>query len=122
MNSKTPIRLGAQRALSLVSDQWFILIVHALMAGKLRYSELQRSIPDVSKKMLTQTLRRMERDGIVHRHVFPVVPPHTEYSLTELGDSLVPHLQSLCQWCNSHFDLVESHRKMFDEEQLTRKG
>jgi DNA-binding HxlR family transcriptional regulator len=114
MVPKTPPRLGAEKALSLVSDQWFILIVHALMPGKRRYTELQRAIPNVSKKMLTQTLRRMERDGLVSRTVFPVVPPHTEYELTELGTTLVPPLQALCRWGNENFALVERNRDAFD--------
>lgn len=102
--------LGAEQAISLVSDQWFILIVHALMSGRKRYAELQRAIPDVSKKMLTQTLRRMERDGLVERTVYPVVPPHTEYALTPLGETLVPPLQALCRWANEHFDEVLARR------------
>ena len=120
--NKMPIKklpqLGAERALSLVSDQWFILVVHALMSEKKRYSELQRSIPNVSKKMLTQTLRRMERDGMVTRTVYPVIPPHTEYQLTLLGESLVPALQELCRWSNRNFDQVEANRGAFDLRQV----
>ena len=115
MLPKSSTQLGAEKALSLVSDQWFILIVHALMGGKRRYAELQRAIPEVSKKMLTQTLRRMERDGLVCRTVFPVVPPHTEYELTELGATLVPTLQALCRWGNENFAAVEQNRAAFDQ-------
>jgi DNA-binding HxlR family transcriptional regulator len=107
------IKLGAEKALGVVSDQWFIVIVHALMPGKLRFSELHRAIPGVSKKVLTQTLRNMERDGFVSRTVYPVVPPHTEYQLTQLGESIVPPLQGLCRWANEHFHEVEEHRATF---------
>lgn len=109
------VQLGAERALSLVSDQWFIAVVHALMRGTLRFSELHRAIPGISKKVLTQTLRKMERDGFILRTVFPVVPPHTEYRLSDLGESIVPPLQGLCRWANEHFDEVEAHRQTFLE-------
>jgi DNA-binding HxlR family transcriptional regulator len=108
--------LGTERALSLVSNQWFIRIVHALMGGKLRYSELQRAIPSISKKVLTAALRRMEEDGIVSRTVYPVVPPHTEYELTPLGRSIVPPLQALCRWGQDHFAEVEAHRAKTNAE------
>ena len=65
--------------------------------------------------MLTQTLRRMERDGLVCRTVFPVIPPHTEYELTELGTTLVPPLQSLCRWGNENYETVEQNRTAFDQ-------
>lgn len=109
------IKLGAEKALGVVSNQWFIVIVHALMRGKLRFSELHRAIPGVSKKVLTQTLRNMERDGFVSRTVFPVVPPHTEYELTSLGESIVPPLQGLCRWANEHFHEVEANRAAVSE-------
>lgn len=74
MPTKTSPTLGAERALSLVSDQWFIAVMHALMSGRKRYAELRRMIPGVTQKMLTQTLRKMERDGLVQRTAYPVVP------------------------------------------------
>lgn len=116
MPKKKSPELGAEQALTLVTNQWFVLIVHALMLGKKRYSELSRVIPSVSKKMLTQTLRGMERDGLVKRTVMPVVPPHTEYELTPLGQTLVPPLQELCHWAGKHYGDVESHRRRFDRE------
>lgn len=121
MPKKKPPELGAEQALTLVTNQWFVLVIHALMKGKLRYAELQRAVPSVSKKMLTQTLRSMERDGILTRTVFPVVPPHTEYELSPLGLSLVPPLQLLCRWAGEHFVQVQEHRAEFDsraEKQL----
>ncbi len=116
MPKKKTAVLGAEQTLTLISNQWFILVVHALMGGKMRYAELQRAIPNISKKMLTQTLRSMERDGIVVRTVFPVVPPHTEYELTVLGASLVAPLQQLCRWSNEHFAEVEASRRKHDKQ------
>lgn len=117
--SPPTIKLGAEKALGVISDQWFIVIVHALMGGKHRFSELQRAIPRVSKKVLTQTLRNMERDGFIIRTVYPVVPPHTEYELSELGESIVPALQGLCRWANEHFDEVEAHRENHTHKSAT---
>lgn len=115
MPRKKPAALGAEQALTIITDQWFVLVTHALMKGdKKRYSELAREIPRISRKMLTQTLRGMERDGIVRRHVHPVVPPHTEYELTDLGISLVPPLQELCRWAGAHYQEVETIRAKYD--------
>lgn len=114
MSKENLLELGAEQALSLVTDQWFVRIVHALMGGKMRYSQLSRAIPSVSKKMLTQTLRRMERDGIVQRTSLPVVPPHTEYELTALGQTLVPPLQELCRWAGKNYSTVLAHREHYD--------
>lgn len=114
--SQEKTQLGAQKALAVVSDHWFVVVVHALMNGKQRFSGLQRAIPNVSKKVLTQTLRRMERDGFVRRTVFPVVPPHTEYELTNLGQSVVPPLQMLCRWALENFEKVEQHRIRYDDQ------
>lgn len=122
MPKRKPPMLGAEQTLTLISNQWFILIVHALMGGKRRYAELQRAIPSISKKMLTQTLRGMERDGIILRTVYPVVPPHTEYELTELGFSLVPPLQQLCRWSMEHFSEVEACRVAHDRQHAPMKN
>lgn len=116
---KTPI-LGAEQALSVINSQWFILIVHALQTGeRKRYSDLGRELPQISRKMLTQTLRTMERDGIVMRYLEPVVPPRTEYALTDLGKSLLGPLCSLCRWAQTNFSLVEKQRMSFNENVRT---
>lgn len=109
-------RLGAEKALSLVGDQWFIAIVHALMSSPRRFSELSRIIAPVSKKVLTETLRKMERDGFVRRTIYTVAPPHTEYELTDLGRSIVPPLQALCRWATEHYDEVEANRVAFEKQ------
>jgi DNA-binding HxlR family transcriptional regulator len=95
-------QLGAERAIALVSDQWFVSILQALMAGPLRFSELQRRLVGISKKVLAQTLRRMEADGFLAKRSYEGALPHTEYRLTELGESLVPPLQGLCRWAEEH--------------------
>ena len=87
-----------RRLLVLISDAWTPIVFHCLSDGKKRFSELQCQLPDISKKMLTQVLRRLERDGLVIRTVYPVVPPKTEYSLTEQGKKLHEPIAMLCQW------------------------
>lgn len=94
----------------MLSDTWTILVVYALGRGTMRHSELMKAIGGVSQKMLTQTLRRMERDGLVRRTVYPEVPPKVEYCLTALGDSLLVTLGSLCGWAEEHWDDVERAR------------
>jgi len=98
---------GSREVLDLVADKWSALILYALLTGPRRHAELMRAIGDISQKMLTQTLRALEADGLVHREVFPVVPPHVEYSLTELGRSLSPLLRELCRWSEAH--LLDIH-------------
>ncbi|HLK58380.1 MAG TPA: helix-turn-helix domain-containing protein [Chthonomonadaceae bacterium] len=111
-----PARLGAQLALELVSDKWTILIIHALKRGTKRYSELQREIEGVSQRMLIYTLRHMERDGLITRKVYPVVPPKTEYSLTPLGETLWEPLHNLCLWAEAHYDAVLEARRQSEAD------
>lgn len=116
MDEKQSDGLGARQALELVSDKWTILIIHALKRGTKRYSELQREIEGVSQRMLIFTLRNMERDGLITRKVFPVVPPKTEYTLTPLGESLWEPLHNLCLWAEAHFDQVLESRRGHEAE------
>ena len=85
-------------AISIVGGKWKPIILHMLGEGTMRFGELQRNIAPVSQKMLTQHLRELEADGIVHRQVYAQVPPRTEYSLTPRGLSLRPILQDLYDW------------------------
>lgn len=87
-----------QMTLDFISDKWKVLILRDLMEGTKRFSELKRSLAPVTQKMLTQQLREMEEDGLVHREVYPVVPPKVEYSLTPLGKSLKPVIDAMKQW------------------------
>ena len=85
-----------------ISSKWGVLVLVALADQTLRWSELRRVVQGVSEKMLAQTLQTLERDGLVHREALPVIPPHVEYSLTELGDSLVERLLPLMEWLLGH--------------------
>ena len=88
----------------LLGDKWTLSVLFVLSQGVRRYSELQRAIPGVSKKMLTQTLRSLESDGLVERTVYPVVPPRTEYKLTALGTRLFEPVAALGAWAGTHQD------------------
>ncbi len=101
---------GSRRVLDLVADKWTTLVIRALNGGPTRYGALQRTIGGVSQKMLTQTLRKLEAEGLVEREVHPVVPPKVVYSLTELGRTLIPPLKALCEWAEEHRDELEAAR------------
>lgn len=87
-----------ETTLTLISDKWKVLILRDLMPGTKRFGELKKSIGHVSQKVLTAQLRQMEASGLVTRTVFPEVPPHVEYTLTELGYSLKPILDTMREW------------------------
>ena len=97
-----------------VGDKWTILIVTGLLEGEKRFSDLNRNIPDISKRMLTQTLRRLERDGYVSRRVTPTVPARADYRLTELGESLCAMLEPLAHWALEHRTEVAKARALYD--------
>lgn len=96
--------------LDLIADKWTALVIHVLADGTHRFGELQRAIDGISQKMLTQTLRRLEHDGLVQRTVFPEVPPRTHYALTPLGKTLREPLQSLCAWAEKHLPAIATAR------------
>ncbi|MGN5379714.1 winged helix-turn-helix transcriptional regulator [Streptomyces lasalocidi] len=102
--------------LGRLSDKWVSLVVAALAPGPMRYSDLGRKIAGVSPKMLTQTLRTLERDGIVSRTVTPSVPVRVDYALTPLGSSLVGLLTAVKAWAETHFDDVRAARETYDTE------
>jgi DNA-binding HxlR family transcriptional regulator len=85
-------------AINRIGGKWKPVILHMLLDGKMRFGEIKRNIPPVSQKMLTQRLRELEADGIVHRKVYAEVPPRVEYSLTKRGETLKPILQDLYAW------------------------
>lgn len=91
-------RCGVEVTLNLIGGKWKGLILWHLCQKTLRFSQLQRRTHGITQKMLTQQLRELERDGLIHREVYPQVPPRVEYSLTTQGQSLSPLLQAMCQW------------------------
>src|SRR6266576_2585813 len=106
MDAQCPSRLVLDR----IADKWTALIIQILAKGTLRYATLQREIGGISQKMLTQTLRSLERDGLVKRTVHPVVPPKVEYSLTKLGRTLIEPLHALCRWSEKHLPELQANR------------
>lgn len=106
--------LQSRDAIELVSNKWRITILHLLTKRALRTNELQKAITDVSPKMLTQTLRGMERDGLLNRTVRPVAPAHVEYSLTKMGRSAITPLRGLCRWAERHVAQRDAARARFD--------
>lgn len=104
----------SRRLLDVIGDKWKPIVLIILGKGTKRYGELQRCLPDVSKKMLTQTLRALEGDGLLRRTVYAEVPPRVEYDLTPLGRSFLEPVMALCRWAASHtadLDNVRSCRK-----------
>lgn len=101
--------------LATLSDKWVTLVVSALADGSLRYSELARVVAGASQKMLTQTVRKLERDGFVSRLVTPEVPVRVDYSLTELGKELLPLQRSIKSWAEGHIEEVHTARRIYDQ-------
>jgi DNA-binding HxlR family transcriptional regulator len=97
-----PAACPSRVVLDHVTSKWGVLVLVALADQTLRWSQLRRAVQGVSEKMLAQTLRTLEADGLVHREAQPVIPPHVEYSLTELGESLVERLLPLMEWLLVH--------------------
>src|SRR6266436_2875846 len=98
----------SRRLFDLIGDKWTPIIVYILGQGTKRYGELQRHLPDVSKKMLTQTLRTLERDGLLNRKVYAEVPPRVEYNLTRSGRGFLERVTSLCAWAEAHESELET--------------
>ncbi len=97
-------------ALELIADKWAVIVIVALMGGTRRYGEVQRQVTGISQKMLTQTLRKLERDGLVRRTVYAVIPPKVEYALTPLGETLVDPLNAMCRWAEEYYPAVQATR------------
>ena len=107
-------RCPVRAVLDRLGDKWTTLIVITLSQRPHRFSEIRRAIPDISKRMLTQTLRDLERDGLASRQVFPTKPPAVEYTLTELGESLLQPLSELVSWAERSHSLINEARTAFD--------
>ena len=108
--------------LERVGDKWSLQVIFHLGAGPVRFTGLKRSIDGVSQRMLTVTLRGLERDGIVSRTMYPVIPPRVEYALTPLGATLLDAAGTLVSWANAHLDEVDAARAAYDARAGTTAG
>ncbi|MCX4096149.1 winged helix-turn-helix transcriptional regulator [Nocardia sp. alder85J] len=114
-------RCPARDILAVLADKWVLLVLGTLRAeaGPVRFNELRRRLDGITQKMLTQTLRTLERDGLVRRAVYPTVPPRVEYTLTELGADLGKLTHALGTWSLLHLDEIHTAREQFDERLAT---
>ena len=103
-----------RQILDRIADKWSLLVIALLEHRRLRFTELRREIDGVSQRMLTVTLRQLERDGLVHRTVHPVVPPRVDYELTPLGASLHETVQALVSWTDTHQREIAAARSAYD--------
>jgi DNA-binding HxlR family transcriptional regulator len=103
-----------REVLDRVADKWTLIVIDELDDGALRFSRLREKVGGVSQKMLTKTLRLLERDGLVTRHVHPVIPPHVEYQLTPLGKRLGAAVCGIWSWVDEHADDIERSRRAYD--------
>ncbi|MGW3952774.1 winged helix-turn-helix transcriptional regulator [Streptomyces sp. NPDC004752] len=103
----------AREIFSGVANKWALLIINVLGTRTLRFTELSTEVEGISHKMLTQTLRGLERDGVVHRTVYATVPPHVDYRLTEAGEALRDTVNGMCAWTRRHLDEIEAARRRF---------
>ena len=111
----TPANCHAREMLARVGDKWSVYVIHVLGdAGTLRFNELRNRVNGISQRMLTVTLRGMERDGLVTRKVYPEVPPRVEYALTRLGRTLRQLVRGLVEWSGAHLTEVDAARAAYD--------
>ena len=109
-----PICRTISTLLSRIGDKWTVLVVQTLADGPKRFNELRREIPSVSQRMLTLTLRNLERDGLVNRTVTPTIPPRVDYELTELGTSLQKPIIGLADWALDNVKAIHDAQARFD--------
>jgi DNA-binding HxlR family transcriptional regulator len=101
-------------------DKWSILIISILgHVGKQRFNELNQQIGDISQKMLTVTLRSLEADGLISRKLYPEIPPRVEYELTDLGRSLLPHIEQLAHWAEQNMDCILKNREKYSQKKAS---
>ena len=111
-----PICQTISGLLQRIGDKWSLLVVQTLADGPMRFNELRRAIPTVSQRMLTLTLRNLERDGLVNRTVTPSIPPRVDYELTELGQSLQKPICGLATWATENVEAIHEAQARFDAE------
>ena len=112
-----PVCRTISTLLARIGDKWTVLVVQTLGEGSRRFNELRREIPSVSQRMLTLTLRNLERDGLVNRTVTPSIPPRVDYELTELGKSLQKPICGLATWALENVDAIHNAQARFDRAQ-----
>jgi DNA-binding HxlR family transcriptional regulator len=117
-----PVCRTISTLLSRIGDKWTVLVVQTLADGPRRFNELRREIPSVSQRMLTLTLRNLERDGLVNRTVTPSIPPRVDYELTELGHSLQKPICGLVQWSMDNVGAIHEAQASFDAEHDKREA
>ena len=108
--------------LSRIGDKWTVYVVRLLSDGSMRFNEIKRAIPAISQRMLTLTLRGLERDGLVTRTIYPTIPPRVDYELTDLGRTLIATLMALGEWALSNRANVEKARAAFDAKEKKSKA
>jgi DNA-binding HxlR family transcriptional regulator len=118
LDAQCPSRLVLDR----IADKWTAIVIQLLSKKTMRYAELHREIGGISQKMLTQTLRSLERDGLIQRKVYPVVPPRVEYSLSRLGRTLIEPLRTLCRWSEKHLAELQANRARAKSKSETNEG
>jgi DNA-binding HxlR family transcriptional regulator len=114
-----PSTCRAREVLELVADKWSLYVVASLGEGPRRFTELKRQVEGISQRMLTVTLRGLERDGILTRTVYEVMPPHVSYQLTDLGASLLQATAPLIDWSTAHLPKIDSARAAYDARRAT---
>jgi DNA-binding HxlR family transcriptional regulator len=112
--------LAVREVLNRVGDKWSVLLIRMLGAGPLRFNELKHRVEGISQRMLTLTLRGLERDGLVTRTVFATVPPRVDYELTPLGRTLLVPVQALASWADGHREDIQNARDRFDRKERRR--
>ncbi|MGW0042336.1 winged helix-turn-helix transcriptional regulator [Rhodococcus sp. NPDC003348] len=119
--SRWPAEQGEtiRQIIERAGNKWAVLVVGSLRGGPLRYTDLLRSIPGLSQRMLTHTLRQLRRDGLVTRSAYPEVPPRVEYALTDLGATLLIAITTLIDWAGTHHDEIQENRARFDKAEAT---
>jgi DNA-binding HxlR family transcriptional regulator len=112
----TTSRCRIRNVLDRIGDKWTVLVIVELTDGPRRFRQLQRGVDGISQRMLTLTLRRLERDGLVQRTVYPTVPARVDYQLTETGASLTELLRRMAAWSRDHRDGIEAARSQYDAD------
>lgn len=115
---RSPDPMAVRELLTKIGDKWTIFVILTLdhLGGRARFSGLERAVPGISQRMLSSTLKNLERDGLVTREVFPEVPPRVEYEITDLGRSLLHPLQGVVDWAKGNWQQVRKAQSLYDRQ------